>query len=247
MRLTIVGSAPAYTSRSGHASSCYFVEHDSTGIALDFGQGSFSELWRYCSPAELDAVFISHLHADHCADLIPLRHWVRYENGGRGPALFGPAELGSRFDAFQATEGFLSDLGGEALEEQAFMVGGLAVEARRVTHIPDSFAFRVTVAGMNRPGLVYSGDCSVADDLLPLVQPGDLLLCEAALGAGPPDGGPHLTAEQAAGIAARGRAGSLLLTHVLDSRDSTESLAAARSTFDGPAELAAPGMSIDIR
>ena len=50
---------------------------------LDFGQGAFSQLWRYRSPADVMAIFISHLHADHNVDLIPLRHWVRYANDGR--------------------------------------------------------------------------------------------------------------------------------------------------------------------
>ena len=114
---------------------------------LDFGQGAFSQLWRYRSPAEVTAVVISHMHADHNVDLIPLRHWVRYENGGRGPELHGPADLRRRFDEFQAEPDFLADMGGEPLSPGSLRVGGLTIEARRVTHIPDSFAFRVSVAG----------------------------------------------------------------------------------------------------
>lgn len=254
MRLTVVGSAPAYTSRSGCASSCYLVEHDRTAIVLDLGQGTFSELWRYRSPGAVDAVVISHLHADHCVDLIPLRHWVRYENGGRGPALHGPAELRARFSDFQARYGepqarpdFFSDLSGAALEPGVFQVGALSIEARRVTHIPDSFGFRVSVAGADRPGLVYSGDCSVADDLVPLIRSGDTLLCEAALGLGGADGGPHLTVDDAVGAARAGRAARLFLTHVLDRHDEAAVLRSADEALAGAVELAVPGLSIDIR
>ena len=247
MRLTVVGSAPAYTSHAGRASSCYLVEHGSTAIVLDFGQGAFSHLWRYRSPGEVTAIFISHLHADHNVDLIPLRHWVRYENHAAGPALFAPAELRARIGGYQADPEFLSDLRGEPLTEDTFSVRELSVEARHVTHIPDSFGFRVSAAAGEGPGLVYSGDCGVADDLLPLIRPGDTLLSEAALGADPSEGGAHLTAAEAARVAQLGGAARLILTHILDSRDVSAARAAAAAVFDGPLLVAEPGLQLDIR
>ena len=244
MRLTVVGCAPAYTWRSGRASSCYLVEAGDTAIVLDMGQGAFSELWRYRSPGTLAAVFVSHLHADHCVDLIALRHWVRYENGGRGPALFGPTELRARFDAFQGQPDFLADMAVGSLGPGPLTVGSLVVETRRVTHIQDSFAFRVSLAGSDGPALVYSGDCARADDLLPLLKPADTLLCEAALGAGP-DGGIHLTSAQAAGLAQRGGAARLILTHVLD-RNAGPDLVPAGAGYDGEVLVAEPGMRVSL-
>jgi len=252
MKVTVVGCAPAYTSHSGSASSCYLVEHGSTKVALDFGQGAFSELWRYASPDDLTAVAISHIHADHNVDLIPLRIWVKYENGGRGPSLHSPAELRRRItDYQQATEqdpvaDFLECLPGDALGAGSFAVGDLLVEAARVTHIPDSFAFRVSLAGSDGPGLVYSGDCAVANDLLPLIRPGDTLLCEAAFGAATKDAPIHLTASEAAGVAVRGGASRLVLTHILDGRDEAGAVAIASGVFSGPVEAARPGLTLDI-
>lgn len=247
MKLTVVGCAPAYTSHPGHPSSCYLVEHGGTAIVLDFGQGSFSGLWRYRSPAEVSAIAISHLHADHNVDLIPLRHWVRFENRGYGPALFGPTELRARFGAFQADPGFLSDLRGGPLDVGSFLVGDLRITAGRVTHIPDSFAFRVAPADGTGPGLVYSGDCGVADDLLPLIRPADTFLCEAAFGTERDVPGIHLTAAEAASVADRGSAARLILTHVLDRNDRPKMLEAARSVYGAGIEFAEPGMTVDIR
>lgn len=246
MKLTVVGCAPAYTSRPGRVSSCYLVEHGETSVVLDFGQGAFSELWRYRAPDKVTAVVISHLHADHCVDLIPLRHFVKFERGGRGPALFGPAELRPRFGAFQADPEFLSGFAGGPLEEGLLRVGSLLIEARHVTHIPDSFAFRVAPADGDGPGLVYSGDCAVWQDLLPLIKPADTLLSEAALGAGGEEGGPHMTSAEAANAASTGGASRLFLTHVLDRNDEAEALRAARAVFP-VAEFAQPGMTVDIR
>ncbi|MEX2548426.1 MAG: MBL fold metallo-hydrolase [Chloroflexota bacterium] len=246
MKLTVVGSAPAYTSRPGHASSCYLVEHGSTAIVLDFGQGAFSELWRYLSPAEVSAIVISHMHADHNVDLIPLRHWVRYENRGYGPALFGPRELRQRFGEFQADPEFLADLRGESLDSSSITVGDVRLETARVTHIPDSFAIRVSPADGKGPGLVYSGDCGVADDLLPLIRSGDTLLCEAAFGTQREVPGIHLTAAEAASVADRRSAERLILTHVQDRHDVQLVREAAESIFDGQVAVAEPAMVIPI-
>ncbi len=247
MKLTVVGCASAFTSQPGQSSSCYLVEHGSTSILLDLGQGSFSGLWRHQSPARIAAIVISHMHADHNVDLIPLRQWVRYRNRGYGPALFGPSDLRARLGAFQADPEFLSDLAGESLQPRSMLIGDLRVEAGRVTHIPDSFAFRVTPADGKGPGLVYSGDCGVPDDLLPLIRPSDTLLCEAGWGLTREVPGIHLTAAEAASVAKRGAAGRLILTHIHDGTDRAAVLQAATSVFGGPSELAEPGMTVDIR
>ncbi len=198
LKLTVVGSAPAWTRRPGNPSSCYLVEHGSTQIVLDLGQGAFPELWRHTKPSDVSAVVISHMHSDHNVDLIPLRHWVKFENRGYGPALFTPTALRKKFGDFQANARFLADFDGEKLRAGTFSVGDLKIEARRVTHIPDSWAFRVAAARGDAPGLVYSGDCGNPDDLVPLIRPGDTFLCEAAFGAKPERVPIHLSAGQAA-------------------------------------------------
>lgn len=247
MKLTVVGCAPSYTVRPGRSSSCYLVEHGSTRIVLDLGAGSFAESWRYSSFGDIAAVFISHIHADHNVDLIPLRHWVKYVNRGYGPALYAPAELRARMGDYQADADFLSDLSGEALAPRTFAVGDLRIETARVTHIPDSFAFRVTAASGGGAGLVYSGDCGVADDLVPLIREGDTLLSEAAWGAGKSEVPIHLTATEAAQAAARGGAKNLILTHILDDRRESAARAAAKRTFEGDVTVAKPGLETDIR
>ena len=253
MKLTVVGCAPAYSTEPGRSSSCYLVDLGETTIALDMGQGSFAELWRYTSPANVAAVVISHMHADHNVDLIPLRHWARYGHQGAGPALFGPTDLRRRFAEFQVPYSepsvhtdFFSDLQGGVLEMGTFAIGGLRVEARHVTHIPDSFAFRVSSSDASGPGLVYSGDCGVPEDLLPLVKPGDTLLCEAGYGVVRSSPGIHLTAGEAASVAQRSGAARMILTHVHERANAQPLLDAARREYGGEVGLAAPGLTLDI-
>lgn len=248
MRLTVVGCAPAYTRRPGNSSSSYLVEHRGTAVLLDLGQGSFAELWRHGSFADIAAVAISHNHADHNIDLVPLRHWVKYQNRGYGPALYTPTELRRRLGEFHSEPEFMSDFRGEALKRGSFLVGDLRIEAMPVTHIPDSWAFRLSDAtNAATAGLVYSGDCGRADDLLPLIRAGDVLLSEAAFGGeGADPSGIHLTAGEAARVAVQARADRLILTHILDRFERREVMRSAERTMAARVQLAEPGLTVDI-
>ena len=118
-----------------------------------------------------------------------------------------------------------------------------------MTHTPDSYAFRVSsTAEPDAPGLVYSGDCGRADDLLPLIRRGDTLLCEASWGVATtaPAHALHLTAVEAARVARESGASRLLLTHVLDRFDADGSAIKARESFDGPVDAARADLSVEV-
>lgn len=193
------------------------------------------------------------MHADHNVDLVPLRHWARYGHEGVGPALYGPTDLRPRYADFQMAYSepspytdFFADLAGGTLKEGQFEIGELRIEAQHVTHIPDSFAFRVSAAAGNWPAMVYSGDCGDPDDLLPLVKPGDLLLCEAGFGIVRDAPGIHLTASEAGRVALRAGAARLVLTHFHDRAGPAALIAAASHEYDGAVDLAQPGMTLNI-
>ena len=243
-----------------------------SAILLDMGQGSFSALSGYRDPTTLDGVLISHAHPDHCIDLVPLRLFLRYGcEPARTVTLRGPAELRQRFDGLTNEPDFLCDLPGDPLAPGTFELAGFEVSVAPVLHKDSSFAFRVAPAGRSgpavqaaadlarsagglsgpgdsiAPGLVYSGDCGRADDLLALIRPGDTLLVEASHGAGPIIEGPnHLNAAEVVRVATAGRVGRLVMTHFLDDVDPQAALELARSTFAGETLLAEPGLRLTI-
>ena len=248
MRLTVIGCAAAYAIGTNAASSCYLVEHEGEAIVLDIGQGAFAGLAVRRAPESLTAVFVSHLHPDHCVDLVPLRHYLRY--GVEAPpgtvALHAPAELPVRFDGFSGEPGFLADFAFTAHQPGARLLGPWHVTVARVTHTDSSFAFRVAPADDAVAGLVYSGDCGDPGELAALLRPGDTLLTEASFGTLPvPDGLAHLDAAGAAAAARAGEAGRLVLTHILPEADpeATHRLAAER--FGGETLLARPGLTLE--
>lgn len=249
MRLTVVGAAAAWTVRQGHPSSCYLVEIGSDAILLDLGQGALGSVFAHRDPATLRAVVISHMHGDHHVDLIPLRNLLRF--GYREPRRIGlhaPVGLRHRYDVFTGESGFLDDLVGTDVAEGVWQIGPFSVEARLVTHSEQSHAFRVSeAAAPGAPGLVYSGDCGRADDLLPLIHEGDTVLCEAFWSTlEPQPGANHLSSAEAADVARRGGAAHLILTHVLEAHDPTAALHAAQAVFGGPVQLAEPDLVVAI-
>jgi ribonuclease BN (tRNA processing enzyme) len=99
----------------------------------------------------------------------------------------------------------------------------------------------------DRPGLVYSGDCGIADDLRPLIRPGDTLLAEATYGADPvAPGSNHLNAHDLGRLAAGTGVERLLLTHLLMGRDRARAVAAAAAIASVPVEIVDPGDRFDL-
>lgn len=243
MELTVVGAGPAYSDDPGSVGACYLLRNDDASLVLDLGQGAFARLAAQVDPGSVAAFVISHLHPDHFVDLVPLRHYLRYHR--RPPVrarVIAPVGVGDRIDALHAEPGFAAAaLDCEMLSPGSIEAGSFRVEAARVTHLPDSFAFRVTAAGWDG-ALVYSGDLGVADDLKPLLRPGDTLLVEVAFGTSAiPDGAFHLNAAAVAGLAAEMQPGRVLLTHLQMGFDRAATLGAVRAGFHGPVELVSPG------
>lgn len=247
MELRVLGAGPAFSDRPGAIGSSYLVVAGSAALVLDLGHGAYSALAAAWDPRALEAVVVSHLHPDHFVDLVPLRHHLRW--GFRPPCrarVLGPAGLASRLDLLHDASGFTAEsLDVEALTEGIRRIGPFELETRRVTHTVESYAFRVGLAdGTDAAGrgLVYTGDCGRADDLLPLLRPGDLLLAEASFGPGPGDpGAAHLDGPDVGRLAARGRASEVLLTHLLEWRLADETVASCRREFDGPVRMVWPG------
>lgn len=225
------------------------LESGEEAMLLDLGQGALGSLFPHRDPSTLTAVVVSHMHGDHHVDLIPLRNLLYYHYGEpRGIGLHLPATLRERYDVFMAEEHFLDFMEGHDVYEGTWPVGPFTVQAHPVTHSQNSHAYRVTDSSdPDGPGLVYSGDCGKADDLLPLIREGDTLLCEAFWSTLEPiPSANHLSAEQAADVAQRGGAAHLILTHILDSYDPQAALATAKEIFSGPVDLAQPEMVVNV-
>lgn len=266
MRLVVVGSAGSFPAPDA-AASCYLVQAegpDGAGgtrtwsVLLDLGNGALGPLQRYLAPADLDAVAISHLHADHVADVVVLGVMLRYDPRGVRATplpLHGPEGVHERLAQLSGHDPATSTADHLALGTwragETVQVGPLTIEPVPVRHPVPAFGFRVSGPSSTDPGrtvtLAYTGDTDECDGLDELARDADLLLAEAAyLETTPAPRGVHLTGARAGAAAQRGGSRRLLLTHLVAWNDPAVSLAEARSTYDGPVDLARPGTVVEL-
>jgi ribonuclease BN (tRNA processing enzyme) len=118
------------------------------------------------------------------------------------------------------------------------------VTTARVNHPVECHGIRLEAGGRS---LTYSGDTDRCTTLVDLARDADLFLCEASWPDGPahPEG-IHLTGRTAGEQAARAGARRLMLTHLVPWADPDSVLAGARSTYDGPLELARCGATYEV-
>ncbi len=236
------------------ANSGYLFRQDGFTLLVDCGSGVFSKLRALADPLEVDAVLITHMHADHTTDLIPFSHALTYpyEHHRKRPALWGPP--GSR----QGFATLCGVFGPERQIEQAFEfaeyepdvaleLGPLTVRLRAVPHYVPTWACDLRAGDGGR--ITFGADCGPNDAIVELARDTDLLMLEATEGPHAPVPGSHsgddfrghLSAEEAGELARRAGATRLLLTHYSDEFDATELQAAAQARFGAEVELASEG------
>ena len=246
VQITIVGCAGSFP-RPESAASCYLIEAGGFRLVLDLGNGALGALQRYAGLDDIDAVCLSHLHADHCLDMCSFAVAKIHHPLGqrRRIPVYGPAAAARRLASAMSL-----NPGNEMTDTFAFVdltpgtteIGPLRVNTAYMNHSVPTFGFRIEHDGQ---ALAYSADTGPAPELVRLARGADALLCEASFLDGPdlpPD--LHLTARQAAQHATRAGVGELILTHLVAWNDSAATIEQAGTAFDGPLSLAAPGRRV---
>ncbi|KUJ64563.1 MBL fold metallo-hydrolase [Streptomyces albus subsp. albus] len=250
LRLRVLGSATPYPSVDNPCSG-YLVSSGDTHVWVDAGSGTLGPLQQHVRLDELDAIWISHLHADHSADLLTAYYGALYADIRLAAPipLYGPPGTADRL------AGFLTNTSERSPIESAFAVtelhdghraaiGPLTLTSRAVAHGIPAFALRVEAAGRT---LVYSGDTGPCAGLTDLAKGCDALLCEAESAQAPAEGDPvHHTPEDAGETAGAAGAARLIVTHVGRFLTPRQAVARAATRFGGPIDYAAPGAAFEI-
>jgi ribonuclease BN (tRNA processing enzyme) len=257
LRVTVLGKSPAWQDAAG-ACSGYLVEEQGFRLLMDCGNGVFSKLRRICDYVDVDAVLISHLHADHFLDLVPYSYalcyaprqqpvpvagWPGTDSPAR-PQLYAPSGAAEMFRRIAGC------FGNEELVEHAFAlheyqsldeltIGPLRVRFCEVPHYTTSNAIELSSNGSR---FTFSADCSPNEQLVRFAQGTDVLMIEATLPRPERTGiRGHLTPGEAGEHGKLAGAHRLVLTHYSDEMDPEWARAQAVETFGGPVELAEEG------
>jgi ribonuclease BN (tRNA processing enzyme) len=264
MRLTVLGKSPSWQDAGG-ACSGYLLEDGDTAVLIDCGNGVFSKLRQFRDYTEVDAVVLSHLHADHFLDLVPysyaltyaprqqpvpVHRWPGTDDPAR-PALHAPP--GAR-DVFRRVVGAW---GNDDLIENAFgleeydpsenlEIGSIRVSFHEVPHFTETFAMSLESTGGGGK-IAYGADSSPTDELTALARDCDLLLVEATLPRPERTGmRGHLTPREAGEHARAAGAKRVVITHFSDELGDAWMETEATAGFGAPVEVAREGAVFEV-
>jgi ribonuclease BN (tRNA processing enzyme) len=264
MRITVLGKSPSWQDAGG-ACSGYLVEDGETRLLLDCGNGVFAKLRQHLDYTQLDAILISHLHADHILDLVPFAYALTYAprqqpvpvagypgtDSPARPRLIAP---GGATRCFRRLTG---SWGSEELIANAFEleeydpastveVGPLRAHFKEVPHFTTTYAidFSSTSDGGR---FTYSADCRPGDELVEIARDTDLLLVEATLPRPERTGDRgHMTPAEAGDHARRAGAKRVVLTHISDELDAEWAREEGSEAYGGQVEVAREGATYEV-
>jgi ribonuclease BN (tRNA processing enzyme) len=214
---------------------------------------------------DVDAVVISHLHADHFLDLVPYSYALTYAPRqqpvpvDRWPGTDCPAcpVLHVPPGAKELFRRVVGAWGNEDLIEKAFElreydpaqqieIGPIRISFQPVPHFTETFAMGISCTnGSGR--IVYGADSAPTEALAEFARDADLMLVEATLPRPERTGmRGHLTPEEAGGHARGAGAKRLLLVHISDELDADWARDEAAGAFGGPVEVAVEGATFEV-
>lgn len=250
-----MGCSGSFAGPDSPASS-YLVRTEHEGrtwsIVLDLGNGALGTLQRHVRPHDVDAYFLSHLHADHCLDMCGLYVMMKYVPGGPGRdrmPVWGPPGSGVHLATAYGNKD-AEDVCGvldftDLAHREPVVVGPFTVTPYHVNHPIEAFGFRVEAQGRV---LAYTGDTDTCEALTPLMAGADLVLADSAFVDGRdhlPD--IHLSGRRAAEAAVRaGGVSRLMLTHIPAWNDPEVCRAQAAAVWPGEVELAKPDLTYAV-
>jgi ribonuclease BN (tRNA processing enzyme) len=191
MELIIAGAYGPYP-KAGCGTSCYIVKSKNTAIALDFGSGALGGVGKYVPLDGLNAVVLSHLHYDHMSDILPYSYYAQFR--GIRPKIIMPFGDCPQYRIISSIRHFDT---ARAAAGAVIGIGDFTLEFESMTHPAETYAVKV------RDGvktLVYSGDTSFNERIIPFCKGADLILLDCGNFADAP-GVPHLSLREAELIA----------------------------------------------
>lgn len=242
LRLTVLGCAGSYPG-PGTACSGYLVQDGGVNVVIDLGPGSLANLQNHIGLDQIDAIVLSHCHADHWVDLTGLEVAWKYRLGLRGLAVYGTPQ--NR----ELAAGLIGDLDPtfdwhDIADGEHVRVGQLALDFSETDHYVDTLAVRVARDGRT---FAYSADTGPGWSFAEFGASIDLGLCEATnLAESEGDGVLHLSARQAGAMSRAAGVDRLVLTHLIPGGDPSAYRAEGEAAFGSALDLASIGAVYDI-
>ncbi|MFZ1702461.1 MAG: MBL fold metallo-hydrolase [Pyrinomonadaceae bacterium] len=221
MQLIVLGSGSTVP-HPKRTSSLYWVKTSGGSILLDCPASAPSRMAAEALDwPELDAMWISHFHMDHCGGLGPLlagmKHASEMKEREKPLTIFGPKGIKELVDR-------VSDVNNYRLLEQPFPVEiieidtlqpfsilrGVEATAMKTPHTAESHAIHIRDA--ENTTLVFSADTAFTEDIATLARGVDLFILECTFFKNKPTH-KHLGLEEAMYLIRKAKPKRAMLTH----------------------------------
>ena len=207
MKLHVLGVSGPFPESNG-ATSGYLLEAGDTLLQFDLGSGVLARLTALMPPESLSALFLSHWHFDHAADLTVLLY--RLEAMGRTLRVYAPVDESSAIRKIVSGAACF-DLA-DIRPGDRIAVGDCTVLAGEARHPVPAVGYRVEAGGR---AFGYTGDTNTLPSLAGFYKGCSLLLADGLFPAENwAETKPHLSAALAADLASAAGVPRLVLTHL---------------------------------
>ncbi|MBW7476800.1 MBL fold metallo-hydrolase [Paenibacillus oenotherae] len=245
MRLTLLGPWGAYP-KAGEATAGYLIEHGGRNILIDCGSGVLAKLQQYKRLDELDAVYISHGHYDHVADLGCLQYacLIDTDLGRRSSVL--PIHFASERDGripFQSMSG--SEIRRIEAGQTATDSSGLSITFFKTFHGAYCLGMDIRVDGRK---IVYTADTYYDESLIKHCADAEVLIAETSFYKEIRDAKKygHMNTEDVGVLAREAGVGKVVLTHLPHFGNIEQLAAEVGDIYSGKIETAYCGMVIEL-
>jgi len=256
MKVTVLGSS-TYVPLLDKFNSSYLVQINNENLVFDFGRGAINQLLKKgIEYYDIDRIFITHTHADHCSELSSLLHITLagpYPEKFRTKNLtiYGPKGIKETvnhlLEAFDLTK-YKSTYEVKVVEidfGEVIKGNNWSVKCFEAFH-SDSIvclSYRIETEGKV---VSYSGDSGDYEKLRECCKDSDLAFIEATF-SGNVENDRHLNGEQVGKLAKEIGVKKLVLIHTGTSLEGPfEPLPEAKVVFDGPIAVAEELMEFEL-
>ena len=236
--LTILGSGTCAATRA-RSMAGYHLAYNGKSMLLDIGDGALRRMLEAGIPyPDVDAIFISHHHIDHIADLVPYLWAVRYSpevQRHRPLYIVGPPGTNEWYESLADAFGeWMLDLPFSLIiedrESESWTWQEIEIETQPMRHSVPVNGYRFTLGGRI---LVYTGDTGYHANVVQLAREADLLIIECSF---LDDGEPmetHMTPSGVGRVASEAGVKKVVLTHMYPECDRDDLRGQKRKAFGG--------------
>ena len=255
MQLVVLGSGTSVF-HPQRAAAAFWLQTEGGSLLLDCSADAPHRMAQEgLNWPNLDAIWISHLHLDHCGGLAPLLFGMKHApqtQARQKPlkifACVGTEKLLKAIDdahnykLFELP--FPLDFTEIASDETFAIFDRLAARTCSTPHRPESLAIRLTDA--DGTTFVYTSDTGFSEDLARFAREADLLVLECSFYRNKPIQ-THLELADAMRLAAIAEPRKVILTHLYPEWDGIDLENEARKLWAGETIAARDGLRIEIR